>query len=147
METTIANHINVSNITFDLLQKSFEKIDAFVKENDYQFKDRKGLDNITESVFNAAYANLSNKKRKKLAKYLWALHNRPMTLAGANRFLHFLLVKIMKSDLRVRIIKSEKELAIEAKRKAYKEALEKVKVAYADYKTEKGDFYKKKQVA
>jgi site-specific DNA-adenine methylase len=142
--TSIKNHVNVTNINYELLQKSFEKIDTFVKENDFQFKDRKGLDNITESGFNTAYADLSNKKRKKLAKYLWALHNRPMTLAGANRFLHFLFAKIMKSDLRVRIIKSEKELAIEAKRKAYKDALEKVKVAYADYKTEKGDFYKKK---
>ena len=139
METTTIKYA----VNFELLQNTFAKIDAFVKANDYQIKDRKGLDNITETVFNAAYRDLSKKKQKRLAKYIWLVENFP-SLANINKFLHFLLTKVMKSDLRVRIIKSEKELTIEAKRKAYKEALAKVKQAYADYKTEKGDFYKKK---
>lgn len=139
METTTIK----SAVNYELLQSTFAKIDTYVKANDYQFKDRKGLDNITESGFNAAYADMSKKKKKRLAKYIWLVENFP-SLANINKFLHFLLTKVMKSDLRVRIIKSEKELAIEAKRKAYKEALAKVKAAYADYKTEKGDFYKNK---
>jgi tellurite resistance protein len=139
METTSINYA----INFELLQNTITKIDAYVKANDYQFKDRKGLDHITEASFKTALADLSNKKRKRLAKYIWLVENFP-SLANINKFLHFLFTKVMKSDLRVRIIKSEKELAIEAKRKAYKEALEKVKAAYADYKTEKGDFYKNK---
>lgn len=137
METTTINYA----INYELLQNSITKIDAFTKANDYQFKDRKGLDNITESGFKTALADLSNKKRKRLAKYIWLVENFP-SLANINKFLHFLFTKVMKSDLRVRIIKSEKELAIEAKRKAYKEAIAKVRAAYADYKTEKGDFYK-----
>lgn len=136
METTSINYA----INYELLQNTITKIDAFVKANGYQFK---GLDNITESGFKTALADLSNKKRKRLAKYIWLVENFP-SLENINKFLHFLFTKVMKSDLRVRIIKSEKELAIEAKRKAYKEALEKVKAAYADYKTEKGNFYKNK---
>jgi len=138
METTSINY----TLNYELLQNSITKIDAFVEAKGYQFKDRKGLDNITESGFNAALADLSNKKRKRLAKYIWLVENF-LSLVNINKFLHFLFTKIMKSDLRVRIIKSEKELAIEAKRKAYKEAIAKVRAAYADYKTEKGDFYKK----
>lgn len=138
METTIKYAIN-----YELLQNTFNKIDAFVKANDYQFKDRKGLDNITEVGFNAAYITLSKKKTKRLAKYIWLVENFP-SLVNINKFLHFLFTKVMKSDVRVRIIKSEKELAIEAKRKAYTEAIAKVRAAYADYKTEKGDFYKNK---
>lgn len=138
METTSINYA----INFATIQKTITQIDAFVKAKDYQFKDRKGLDNIIESVFNAAYRDLSNKKSKRLAKYIWLVENFP-SLTNINKFLHFLFTKVMKSDLRVRIIKSDKELAIEAKRKAYKDALAVVRAAYADYKTEKGDFYKK----
>jgi hypothetical protein len=144
METTQKiNHVHVSGINFKLVSDTIKNIDAFVNANGYQFKDRKGLDNITETLFNSSLINMSKKKRKKLAAYLWVVNNHP-TLGGINKFFHFLMKNVLKSDLRVRIIKSEKELAIEAKRKAYKEALEKVKAAYADYKTEKGNFYKNK---
>ncbi len=51
---------------------------------------------------------------------------------------------ILKSESRIRVIPSAKEIAIQEKRKAYKEALAKVQAAYADYKQEKGDFYKNK---
>lgn len=139
METKTINYA----VNFELLNSTFNLIDAFVKANNYQIKDRKGLENITESTFNAVYSNLSKKKKKRLAKYIWLIENFP-SLANINKFLHFLLAKVIKSDLRVRIIKSEKELAIETKRKVYKDALAVVKQAYADYKTEKGDFYKKK---
>lgn len=141
---TLKTTINYA-INYNVLQETFNKIDAFVKANDYQFKDRKGLDNITESTFNEVYRLLSKKRKKRLAKSIWLVEVNP-SLNSINRFLHFLLTKVMKSDLRVRIIKSEKELAIEQKRKAYKEALAKVKAAYVEYKTEKGDFYKKNLV-
>lgn len=141
MENTIVNHVKVTDINFELIQDTFKKIDNFVAENEYQFKDRKGLDNITESNFKEAVANLSKKKRKKIAHYVWAINNYP-TLGGINKFLHFLMTKVIKSDLRVRILKSDKEIAIQEKRKAYKQALEAMKKAHAEYKAEKGEFYK-----
>jgi hypothetical protein len=113
-----------------------------VKSNNYQFKDSSaGLKSITKESFDNALVNLSKKKRKKLASYIWGV-NHHMSLSGVNKFCHFFMKNIMKSDLRIRVIKSEKEITIETKRKVYKEALAKLKLAYADYKTEKGDFYK-----
>lgn len=142
METTQkVNHVHVSDINYNLIVDTFKKIDAYVQANDYQFKDRKGLDNITESLFNTALINMSKKKRKKLANYIWVINNHP-TLGGINKFFHFLMKTVLKSDLRVRVIKSDKEIAIQDKRKAYMDALAKAKQAYAEYKTEKGDFYK-----
>jgi len=141
MENTISNHVHATAINYQFIKSAFGKIEDFVKKNDYQFKDRDNFDKITEAEFNAALINASKKKRKKLANYIWMIYNRP-TLAGINKFLHFLMKTILKSDLRVRVIKSDKEIAIQEKRKAYKEALAKMQAAYADYKQEKGDFYK-----
>jgi len=141
METTTSNHVNATSVNYQFIKSTFGKIEDFVKKNDYQFKDRNNFDNITESEFNSAWVNTSKKKRKKLAAYIWMIYNRP-TLAGINKFFHFFMKTIMKSDVRVRVIKSDKEIAIQEKRKAYKEALAKMQAAYADYKQEKGDFYK-----
>lgn len=141
MENTIAPRIEVYQINFNLINSTIEKAKQFVTTNEYQFKSTAGLEEITESKFNQALTNLSMKKRKKLAASIWKVNNHP-TLKNVNLFFHFLMKEIMKSDSRIRVIKSVKELAIQEKRKAYKEALAKVQAAYADYKTEKGDFYK-----
>ena len=138
---TLVNHINASSVNHELIRMTITKIRKFVEDNGYQFKDEKAFEELTESKFNAAFNDLSKKKRKRLASYIWAVNNHP-SLGGINKFFHFLMKNIMKSDVRIRVIKSDKELAIEAKRKAYKKALEAMKTAYADYKTEKGDFYK-----
>lgn len=128
-------------VNFETVNATIENIKKFVKENDYQFKDSTGLDLITDKKFSSALSDLSKKKRKRLAKAMWGVNNYP-TLKKINLFLHFLMKNVMKSDVRVRVIPSAKEIAIQEKRKAYKETLAKVKAAYADYKLEKGDFYK-----
>lgn len=139
--TTVVNHINASNVNFQILNAAIDKIKAFVKENDYQFKTSTGFDEITETKFNIALSDMSKKKRKRLASYIWSVNNHP-TLGGINKFFHFLMKNVLKSEARIRVIPSAKEVAIQEKRKAYKEALAKVKAAYDDYKQEKGDFYK-----
>ena len=141
MENTIAPRIDAHQINFNLINSTIEKVKEFVKSNDYQFKLTVGLEEITESNFNQAFSNLSLKKRKRLAQSIWKVTNHP-TLKNVNLFFHFLMKDVMKSESRVRVIKSAKQLAIEEKRKAYREALAKVKAAYVDYKDEKGDFFK-----
>jgi hypothetical protein len=141
MENTIKNYIKSTDLNYSVLKSTFETIEQFVRANDYQFKDATALTKISESEFNGALINASKKKRKKLASYVWAINNRP-TLSGVNKFFHFLMKTILKSDVRLKVLKSEKELAIQEKRKVYKEALAKAKAAYAEYKTEKGEFYK-----
>jgi len=142
MENTIEKrHINVKDVNYELIITTLNQIKTFVKENNYQFKDEKGFDEITKENFEKAWNDLSKKKRKKLASYIWAVTNHP-TFAKVNKFLHFLMKHFMHSDTRIRVIKSEKEIAIQEKRKMYKEALAKAKAAYGAYKLEKGDFYK-----
>lgn len=142
MENTIEKrHINVKDVNYDLILTTFSKIKAFVKENDYRFKDEKGFNEITKENFDKAYNDLSKKKRKKLASFIWTVNNHP-SFSNVNKFLHFFMKHFMNSDTRIRVIKSEKEIAIQEKRKQYKEALAKAKAAYGAYKLEKGDFYK-----
>jgi hypothetical protein len=142
METTIKNtRLSAKQINFALINETIEKAKTFVKDNDYQFKSTAGLELITETNFNEAFRNVSLKKRKKLAAAISHVDSHP-TLKSVNIFFHILLKDIMQSDERVKIIKGAKQLAIEEKRKAYKDALAKLKAAYADYKKEKGDFYK-----
>jgi hypothetical protein len=135
--TPVVNYANVC--------ATISNIETFVKKNDYQFKNREGFSEITQAKLTAAISDLSNKKRKKLANFMWMNDNHP-TMASANKFFHFLMKNVLKSDLRIRVIPSAKEIAIQEKRKVYKEALAKVQAAYADYKLEKGDFYKLKMV-
>jgi len=140
-KSTVVNHVHASDVNFQSISATIEKIKQFVKENNYQFKDEKGFDELTEKKFQTSLSDMSKKKRKKLASYVWAVNNHP-TLAGINKFFHFLMKNVLKSNARICVIPSAKEIAIQEKRKAYKEALAKVKAAYAEYKTEKGDFYK-----
>lgn len=137
METTTKKS---DGATFANVQSTISKIEEYVKDNGYQFKDRSGLTLLDEKTFYFQFGSI--RKRKKLVNAMEAIGKNP-TLENINKFFHFLMKEILKSDLRVRVIKSEKEIAIEAKRKAFKEALAKMKTALAEYKLEKGDFYKK----
>jgi len=137
METTVKKKSD--GATFANVQLTISKIEQFVKENGYQFKDSKGLEEITQEAFNAN--TMTIRKKKKLVNFMTAIQKHP-TLENVNKFLHFLMKNILKSETRIKVIKSDKEIAIQEKRKAYKEALAKVQAAYADYKQEKGDFYK-----
>jgi hypothetical protein len=137
METTTRKY---ESATFENVQSTISKIEQYVKDNGYQFKDRSGLALLDEKTFHLQFGSI--RKRKKLVNAMTAIDKHP-TLENVNKFFHFLMKEILKSDLRVRIIKSEKEIAIDEKRKAFKDALAKMKIALADYKAEKGDFYKK----
>lgn len=128
---------------YESVKLTIGKIEQFIAANEYQFKDRKGLDEITETNFNEALQKMSLRKRKKIASYMWSIDKNPK-LGLINKFFHFIMKNVLKSESRVRVIQSAKEIAIQEKRKAYKEALAKMQAAYADYKFEKGDFYKSK---
>jgi hypothetical protein len=143
--TTVINKkemINAKSAT-DLaigIQKSISQIDEFVKQNDYHLNAQLPGEIMNYDLI-ATISNLSLKKRKELRNCLWRISNYP-SLTSINRYLHFLMTKVLKSDTRYKILKSEKQLKIEEKRKKYREALEILKKTHANYKEEKGDFYK-----
>jgi hypothetical protein len=138
------------DLNYELIEQTINKIKEFVKENDYQFKAEQNLEAITKESFNGSLLENSKRKRKKLAALIWGVNEHP-TLERVSKFFHFLTAKFMKISERVKIEKSEKELSIQNKKKAYKAALKELEESEvykaliqsrADYKTEKGDFYK-----
>jgi hypothetical protein len=145
METTInkkqmLNAKNASELEAGVIA-ALPKIIDFARHNDYVIKNDEGFLAITQSQLLDTIKNLSLKKRKVLRNYLWVIDNYP-SLANINKFLHFLMAKVLKGDVRYRLLKSEKQLKIEEKRKKYLELLSVAKAAYKDYKDEKADFYK-----
>jgi hypothetical protein len=85
----------------------------------------------------------SKKKKKVLRNYINRLNKR-MSHSGANCFLHFLFKTIYKMDTAPSVEFSEKEIKIRSARKAWVKARAEAEKLRALYRTEKGDFYKKK---
>ena len=145
METTInrkqmINAKNASDLEAGIIA-ALPKIIDYARHNDYVLKNDDSFLTITQSQLLDKIKNLSLKKRKVLRNYLWVLDKYP-TLANINKFLHFLMAKVLKGDFRYKLLKSEKQLKIEEKRKKYLELLSVAKKAHAEYKAEKADFYK-----
>jgi hypothetical protein len=144
METIEKTHLNIKS-SADLkneIVKTISKIEAYVKFNEYELIKNKEFDLSKEFDKLRLYLNDSSlRKRKTLRRQMFRL-NKHITIAGANKFLHFLFSKIMKSENRYKILKSQKEQEIIAKRKAYIAALQIMKVAEKDYFDTKGDFYR-----
>lgn len=144
METIQKAHLNIKN-TSDLkneIVKTVAKIEAYVKFNEYELS--KNKDFSIEKEFENLNLHLNDaslRKRKTLRRQMYRL-NIHMTISAANKFLHFLFSKIMKSEYRYKISKSAKENEIIAKRKAYIAALQIMQAAKKDYFDTKGDFYK-----
>jgi len=140
METKI-NHIHVSELNAQLVSLTIENIEKFANKNQYQLKDWDNVVNISSTQMNVGIINMSKRKKKKLASMIKEIEI-VSTLKKVNMFLHFLMKNVLGSDLRAKVILSEKEVIIQKKRAEYKAQLEKLKTAYFDYKNEKGDFYK-----
>lgn len=141
METTKINHIHVSELNAKLVSLTIENIEKFANRNLYQLKDWDNVANINSTQISTGIINLSKKKKKKLASMIKAIEIAP-TLKKVNIFLHFLMKNVLGSDLRAKVVLSEKEIIIQKKRAEYKAQLEKLKQAYSEYKTEKDNFYK-----
>lgn len=141
METTKINHIHVSELNAKLVSLTIENIEKFANRNLYQLKDWDNVTNINSTQISTGIINLSKKKKKKLASMIKAIEIAP-TLKKVNIFLHFLMKNVLGSDLRAKVVLSEKEITIQKKRAEYKAQLEKLKQSYSEYKTEKGNFYK-----
>lgn len=87
--------------------------------------------------------DLSKSYQKKLRRYAYRLLVRPSWF-NANMYLHFLFKKCLCAETAPKVLLSEKEEKIVKAREAWKkskEATEKLRIAY---RTEKGDYYKKK---
>lgn len=135
------NVLNIRNNSevYNEIQKTLKKIDEYVIFNEYRYSNEVKIDGSELS----ALQNASLKKKKVLRKLMYKI-NVKTTLQTLNKFFHFLFKRILKSDSRVKVLKSEKEQQIMLKRENYNKALLALRKAKQEYLVEKGDFYKQR---
>lgn len=119
--------------TKENVEIAINNIKKFAKEKGYQ---------ITGDFKEGVLSFDSRSKEKVFKNYLWRL-SQGVSMAQANKMLHFLYKKVYKLNEAPKVEYSEKELKIKTARKAWKKAQAEADRLLAEYKQEKGDFYKK----
>jgi hypothetical protein len=133
---------NSSELT-NKINETVSKIDANVKQNNFQVSG--DLSKISSSNLQEAISNLSKKGLKKINRAILRFECRN-TMRSTNLFLHYVMKDILKSDERIKISPSVKEISIHVKREAWKNAQKIAAQLLKEYKEEKGDFYKSVKV-
>jgi hypothetical protein len=144
METIVKSNKIISNDSADLVQGikvALETIKETIKTNGWRSS---GL-SINENILSSLVAGMTLNQRKKLKNKINGCINKK-SLRAINTFLHFLHRHVYKDNTtpapEVKV--SLKEEQIQIARKKYVEARNLAIKLYAEYKTEKGDFYKQK---
>lgn len=128
--------------TKENIEAALVKITEFAKSNGYTVEGEMKLPTNMLGIKKAPEFK-SKSQAKVVQNYLTRL-DRKISMSQANRFLHMLFKHIYGLDKAPRIEYSEQELKIKATRKAWKKAQLEADRLLAEYKTTKGDFYKKK---
>jgi hypothetical protein len=131
---------NASVLTEGTLQ-TINDIHEYVKFNEYQYKNNINPSFLDEDEIKSVVMNLSLNQRKKLKRAINAFRIKG-SLQSVNRFYHFLMKKVLKSDTRIGVIFGKKQLEIVEKRKKFVAARNEMKKMRGEYLDEKADFYK-----
>jgi len=130
--------LNVNELT-EYTEQTIQMIKDISLFMNYQING--DIDNIDE--LNYMISDLSLNKKKKLRNYILSI-NKKKSLKTINKFLHFLLKVVLKSDDRVNIKISMKEQLIQSNRKNWLVQRQKSDELLLKYKESKSDFYKLK---
>ena len=123
------------------LQKAYDVAKKYVDDNDYRIT--YSNNEISKIIFEKLNeSNLTQNRRKKIAKQIFYVIVEP-TIKKINT-LFSLVYKVNESKGKYRITKSQKEIDIQSKRKAWKEFRDQAEKARLEYVEEKGVFYKTK---
>lgn len=154
--------------SLNALVKGFCKdAESLIKEREYQISDdsKESLQKMMGYNWTPLFEVMSKNRRKKFNKYLRRFNNKK-SLYSMNLFFHFLykdiltlgevdekkeqvnkwwtrIIKTPKGFKKVKVEPSLKHLTIQEKRKKWKEAQAVAEKLLAEYKEEKGDYYKK----
>ena len=142
---TIKNNSNYPVLlvaTSENIEITFNKIRDFANARGYRIVN--ALKSPTNLIgMNKALHFDSQRKKKVLRRYINQL-DKNISLRNANQFLHFLFRKIYNIEAAPSVLLSEKEIAIQVARKAWKKSWAETEKLRLAYRTEKGDFYKQK---
>lgn len=114
-------------------------IEKYVKDNNYQLSGDALI--ITNANLESGLLQLSKRGLKRINKAIYRVE-KCSNLRGCNMFFHYIMKDVLKSQDRIKIDLSVKELAIKSKRNEWKKAQVIVDKLLKDYKDEKGNFYK-----
>ena len=135
METTV-NSVDYTYNKVELenkIENIINLIKDWCKRNDYR------IDGIPTSEL-SDYSNISKTKLKKINKFIIGLEKH-ITMRRSNMFFHLLTKLCGNSPVRIKY--SEKEEKIQSLRKQMLKAKEVYETLLSEYKTEKGNYYKK----
>ena len=141
METTEVKGITYTYNKYELsetINKTIEKIENVIKENDYQVKGN--IDQYKNLGESGKWTHLSKRQMKKIQKYCYWIDRKP-SLKKINTFFS-LLSRLFELE-RVHIKVSLREEEIQKARKEWLKARSEAEKLLAIYKEKKGDFYKK----
>ncbi len=137
METTVLNTVeytyNVKSLD-EKVTKTVENIEKYIKENNYRV-----TGDIEEYYVLEGWKNLSKNQMKQIQKYCFWIERKP-TLRRINSF--FSLLSRLFGIKKVNVLVSLKEEKIQKARKEWLKARQISDNLLAEYKKEKGDFYK-----
>lgn len=143
METTkYASQLEANNQTIEFTLK---KIQQYAESKGYRITGELKMPTNLIGINKSLHFD-SGRQKKVLRNYINRL-DKNVNLPTANKFLHFLFKKIYKLDTAPSIDLSEREVKIQAARKAWKKAFAESEKLRLAYRKEKGDFYKSTKLA
>ena len=120
-----------------------DEIQKFAQDNNFQIKG--DFSELKSGIFSnpleSKISQCSKSEKKKINQAIYRF-DKKNTIKTSNYLLHILFKDIMKSETRVKILPSEKEVNIQNARKKWKEAQAIAEKLLSEYKVEKGNFYK-----
>lgn len=132
---------NNASVLAEATQQTINDIHEYVEFNEYQYKNNLNPSFIDEGELKTEIMNLSLNQRKKLKRAINAFRVKG-SLQSVNRFYHFIMKKVLKSDSRIGVIFGKKQLEIVEKRKKFVAARNEMIKMRNEYHMEKADFYK-----
>ena len=127
----VYDSIKLATMTFTKV----EELKKYIADNNLSASgEYEPLDKLASQI-----SDLSKNQKKKLNKYL---RSTKRSYRYMNSFFGFLYRNVLKSNNRIKVKPSAEEQAIQASKKAWKEARDKAEALLLVYKETKGDFYK-----
>jgi len=137
METKV-EHIVYKDELIHKVNDAIIIAETAIEDNDWQLKgDIKLLKTFSWNQYQMMYKN----GMKRLNRYSnWVMYK--PSIGNINRFFHFLCTNVFKTNKRVKVLPSVREVEIQAARKRWKDVQKVEQELLKRYKELKGDFYK-----